>query len=80
MKKLLLIVVFVLAGCDGPQNLATDPVTNMHGQTSTFVGAGVVHGWLKEHRQAKIVSITSAQGADGNGFIIVYENKSPNVE
>lgn len=80
MKKLLILVAFVLIGCDGPGQLANDPVVNLHGQTATFVSAGNIHGWLKEHRRCKLVSITGANGENGNGFIVVYESKDPNVE
>lgn len=80
MKKISLLLVLLLVGCDGPGNLATDPVMNLHGQTITFVAAGTLPGWLKEHRKVKVISICGAAGESGNGFIVVYENKDPNVE
>lgn len=83
MKKLLILTAFVFAGCEGAGGkLKIEPVTNVHGQTTAYVDNTAFHGWLKEHRRAKLISITQSTAGEGEryGFIVVYENKDPDVE
>lgn len=82
-RFLFLIPLLLLASCDGTGGkLKVEPVTNAHGQTITYVDNTAFHGWLKEHRKVKIISIAQITAGEGEryGFIVVYENKDPNVE
>lgn len=77
-----LIAILILAGCSSPEQFATAPVENFHGQTITFVKADILHGWLTEHRNVRIVTMTGWNASDGNGggFIVVYETPKVQVE
>jgi hypothetical protein len=81
--NLILMTIFtvLLVGCtESPKDFATSPVSNDVGQTVTFVETSKIHGWVTEHKNLKIVSITGygAGTKDYGGYIIVYE--TPKVE
>jgi hypothetical protein len=83
MKKIIFLfpALLCLTGCPpSPAAFADKPVLNDQGQTITFVRQDALHGWITEHKNLKLIALTSYNGGDSGttGYVVVYE--TPKVE